>query len=372
MSESKLTFYEDGPTKYTYEEFCEFRKILSEHGDEEKGGFDAMCFIWINGHYPKHIRNLCLRNILRQIGEKRLSDNYPTIYNNCDISFGRLLYLLNKDSFLQKTLQFQPEVCQDFCAELLYDLEHGFRNALPYAFARNDLDQLITLLVKITDQATGHRLWHYHTFEIDLLDNLRETLSFCELSFVPHWLREHLISEIKGVCKTEFQDNLEFFISKNSINLAYTEQKLDPTNSAGSTKATAPSKSNHLWPVLNHIEFQARSAREEQNSHKFDLSLQFIEMFEKDLSIPQSITYIDQRHILDVATLIQTPDILHSFISRHLLALDPEEYVSFQYHQKLIILRYLRDFISHFAPNNHSLITKLDEIIDYRPDKLET
>ncbi len=375
MSESKLTFFEDGPVKYTYEEFCEFRKILSEYRDAENGGFDVMCFIWVDGHYPQHVRNLCLRNILRQIGEKRLNNNYPTAYNYCNVGFGRLLFLLNKeDQFLRRTLQFQPDLCQNFCAELLYNLDRGFRNALPYVFVRNDLDRLIMLLVKITDQATGLRLWHYHTFEIDLLNNLRETLSFCEESFVPRWLREHIIAEIKGICKSEFQDNLDFFSSQNCISSAFinsthTDQQPSSTDSAKIAKDTPSSKPNHLWPVISHIEFQAKSMNGKQVGCKFDLSLQFIEMFEEGLPLP--MTYIDQHNFADVAVLIQEPSTLYSFVSRHILAFPPEKYIFFQEPRQLIVLRYLRDFVNHYAPGEHYLAYKLDQIIDYRPAELE-
>lgn len=102
---------------------------------------------------------------------------------------------------------------------------------------------------------------------------------------------------------------------------------------------------------------------------KFNLSLQLIEMFEEGLPLP--MTYIDQHNFADVAVLIQEPSMLYSFISRHLLAFPPEKYIFFQEPRQLIVLRYLRDFVNHYAPNEYHLISTLDQIIDHHPVESE-
>lgn len=353
MSESNLTIF-DGPEKFSDQEFCDFLKIISELKDQPSSGFDDMCHIWLDQNYPHHIRILCLRNVLRQTDSRK--SNSPAPYNNCEINFGRLIHVLNDKGALDLFLKYSPRVHNELYQELLYNLDHGFRDALRHSYQLDDLDQLIYMLLPQSSPANGLRLWHYHSIALNLPHELEQALKLCERKTTPNWLRDQLFTEIGGIIEAEFCKHQDFY---------QREQKIYMYSLDASEVGRGESTDNLLYPVSDHIGVRAHyflNPGKSRVSFDFsDFSLRLIEELEKHLPLP--VAYVDKYHVTDALNLIKAPDILYSFARRHVPLLRREKY-KIEYHMHLITFCYLRDFVSHFAPSDYILLAELDDLIN--------
>lgn len=215
MTESTLKpFYEDGPTKFSPSEYHEFSTLIYHLDDDSNISlFDRMTEIWIDHNHPDYIRVLCLRNILRQTDS---ITNILSVHCNIHIKFGRLRHLLSGGTTdLFTMLKLQPKLLYEFSSEMLYNLQSGIRQILPYKDPHNDLDALIMATILLVGERVGRQLWTYHSLSNNITaETICQLLDYCKeppSKEMPAWLQKLMEDQILQAIKGDLQNNLDCY-----------------------------------------------------------------------------------------------------------------------------------------------------------------
>lgn len=342
MSERTLKFYEDGPSVFTLEQYQGFCKITKE------ADFDRMVYIWLDEGYPDHIRELCLRCLVRQGNHQRkIKTAAFATHTYHHFSIGRILHCLGETGQIPWMFRYRTKLTQELYRELLYSLQHCLRETLSYDHEHRDVDHLIELLLPYVSNAESKEIWTHHS-----INKTFDTKSMLELyerddSNIPDWLRDYLKKCLSDLVRNTVNRHSKYFDIQKRINMEYIDTK----------ETSRPMRANPIAAIINHI------ASYRYNANKFGFSAWLVSMLEKQ--IPQSWQYAERYHIIDVILLLPDDETTYKFARRHLLLLKPSDYVEFCNHRALIALRYIRDLVMHEYPTDTEFHDHLYDIIRY-------
>lgn len=332
-----IPFNEDGPVSVSQEDFETFQNLKQLE-------FDQGYYTWLNENNRDGIRRLIIRVLLRQ----SYGENQPIaiIYYQTKHGFGRLTSIGGGETTenLYWTLRNRPKLRDEIVSELLYNLEHSY---MPQdSFDKECLQELLELLMTVTDIEDAKQLWQYHPLKSNtrweapkfMTERLR---LYANYSYMPQFIRDELWNDIK-----------------NSLSAAIEKQK------KALLEEGIPyiSSNRTMQSIINFID-TIKKAEYHSDHNSLIMITNCLRLLEDKL--PQTVTYFDCSSLELITIALNDKALACEVLCRHIVHITTETLL-IQAHKNFLYSAY--GIISVHAPERTDCLDKLKAIFPKKVD----
>ncbi len=308
---------------------------------------------WIDERNSDDLRRLALRDILQQIYDPD-HDRYigDAGYYQVGISFDQILIDgAGSIDALRNLLRLRPKLLNELIDELEYNakLEMAIDRYIS-KHERRVYDRIILIIISITDEITGRRLWQYLSANYEGWYADQYFALITQAAQMPQWFCDEAIAKITTVLQGSFQ---QLRIKKPSF--AHTD---DLTDSCYSLRLLcdylqSDYRIGHVFP---------------RQTPSFDDTATLLRLIEDN--IPSKGHYL--RADIVVHTLPSLPDaeIAYRVPARHVMTYDTRDPDSYAYGmlltpQGLSFLYWFYGCANYLESTNHELLATIRTLLDH-------
>ncbi len=301
-------FNADGPIKFSEPDFEAYQTTVKDLN------FDDMFYYWLNENNPNPIRQLMLRDLLRQGG----CDSSRVCHRTFDHTF-RIVFLNDNEEGLGGTLRQnfinRPKLLQEFSSELLYLLDQEIIVIPKNSDKRPDpLDftcylEVLIFSIPFLPTAEANQIWQHEK-------HLSAHLKPCERVNIYLYLLNYEQSKFPATIRQEVWQLLQEEL-KTDLDSLTKSQPEHPTHIHLDDKTV-------LRRTVERIVHLACSydTSEPNPAYGFELAT-FVKFFETQL--PSHYCYLPVDYVIKTAYILAhaaAPQYLYSFLLRHLSPVD--------------------------------------------------
>lgn len=337
-----------GPTEISEKIFRQYTSEDAPDYNKSYVIFDA----WTDESNPDELRRLALRDILQQTYSFNFGPSYTgyAAYYLVGANFNRIL-IDNAGGIdsLRKLLRTRPKLLNELLEEFLYVVEMEMvMNRLIPKHKRASYDDIILILLSVTDEATGRKLEQYLSAKYDGWHSDQLFAITTEAASMPQWLRDKNLGEVASFLQGSLQK------LHTDPNLTHTTNLTD--------------KSYSLKRLSEFLEFDTRQkAHFPYQAPKTTDVINLLQLIEQN--IPCKGYYLPSNIVIHVLPTMTDQEIARKAAVRHIMSFHiagPGSYTSntLRTPAGLLFLYWLYGQVSYFDSTNYDALSAIHNLLD--------